>query len=307
MSCRRASSESASELVRLFVERSPVDTQDPLESMCFHVRKLRADATRAGSKPPFEAVLHLRHIDDPEYDDGLSCDGCLVPKGRAYADGFRMLLRSGAPRARTRFTFAHEICHSFFYEIVPEIKFSEHSTDDEEERLCNTGAAELLMPADSIQRDADGRAMSLSTLTSLASEYGVSVDAMLTRLRGLRIWSCELTVWHRLTNGRFACDRKLGGINHPGWQWLDPSVLEGVWNEPKAHSQSGRVFVSFTDDQGRDYSTLVYYEAQRRGGAVFALWSRRKMPKAASLLFRKQARRSKSDPPSGSGLLDRVS
>ena len=48
MSPRRASFELASELVKLFVVRSRVDTQDPAEAVYFHVRRLRADAMLAG-------------------------------------------------------------------------------------------------------------------------------------------------------------------------------------------------------------------------------------------------------------------
>jgi hypothetical protein len=300
MSRKRTSLDRASDLVRLFVARSRANTQDPSEAVCFHVRKLRADAMLAGLKSPLEAILRYRHIEGPGIDDALSCDGCLVPKGNAYADGFRILLRGGVTATRTRFTLAHEICHSFFYELVPEIKFSEHHTDNEEERLCNIGAAELLMPADCVQRDADGRAVSLSTLTSLSAQYGVSLDAMLNRLRALRLWSCELSVWHRMTNSQFALDRKMGGINNAAWKWLDPSIPGGVWNDQKGQSLSGRGFVGFADSQGRDYSVLVYYEAQRRGDAVFALWSRRKMPKAAAPMFRKQSPQCKPEIPSAS-------
>jgi len=204
------------------------------------------------------------------------------------------LLRAGVLETRTRFTLAHEICHSFFYELVPEIKFSEHRMDDQEERLCNIGAAELLMPAEDIRRDADGRSVSLSTLSSLAAQYAASLDGMITRLCTLRLWACELSVWHRLTNGEFALDRKVGGINNVRWQWLDSSVLDRAWNERKRHPQYGRTFVGFTDSQQRDYSALVYYEVQRRGDALFALWSKRQMAEAASPLFRQQAIRSGS-------------
>lgn len=290
MSRRQPCFEDASDLVRAFVARSLPGAQDPAEAVRFHVNKMRAGASLVGAKPSLEPVLRLRNITGPEFDGTLTCDGCLIPNGKTYALGFRVLLRDGVSAARTRFTLAHEICHSLFYELVPEIKFSEHNTDREEERLCNIGAAELLMPADTVQGDADGRAVSLSTLTSLAAQYGVSLDAMLMRLRELRLWSCELSIWHRLTNQQFALDRKLGGISNAAWQWLDSSLLDQVWSAPKGQSQSGRAAVGFADAEGRDYAALVYYEAQRRGDAVLALWSKRKMPKAASPLFRKSRR-----------------
>ena len=52
-----------------------------------------------------------------------------------------MRLKKNASDVRIRFTMAHEFCHTFLLRLVPEIKFSPHETDDEEERLCNLGAA----------------------------------------------------------------------------------------------------------------------------------------------------------------------
>jgi Zn-dependent peptidase ImmA (M78 family) len=37
------------------------------------------------------------------------------------------VLDGATPTVRQRFTIAHEICHTFFYEIVPELKFKPHS------------------------------------------------------------------------------------------------------------------------------------------------------------------------------------
>jgi IrrE N-terminal-like domain len=291
MTRKRTSLDQATELVRLFLARSQVQTDDPSEAVRVLTRKLRADSNLVGPKAPLDPVLRLRDIDGPEFDKGLSCDGCLVPKGDAYANGFRVLLRAGVLETRTRFTLAHEICHSFFYELASEIKFQEHYTDDQEERLCNIGAAELLMPTDDICRDANCKSESLFTLSSLAALYAVSLDVMITRLRTLRHWSCDLSVWRRLTSGEFALDRKLGRINDAAWQWRDSSVLDRAWSEPKRRPLYGRTFVGFTDSQ-KDYSALVYYEVQRRGDALFALWSRRKLAKAAPPLFRKQPSRS---------------
>src|ERR1039457_3411598 len=103
MSRRRICFEGTSELVRLFVARSPAGTQDPAEIVCLHVRRLRADALLAGPKPALEPVLRLRNINGPEVDDTLSGDGCLVPSGKTYADGFQVLLRGGVSATRTRF------------------------------------------------------------------------------------------------------------------------------------------------------------------------------------------------------------
>jgi hypothetical protein len=73
----------------------------------------------------------------------LPCDGLIEPIGTTYSAGFRMRLKKNAADVRLRFTIAHELCHTFFYELVPEFKFVAHESDDSEERLCNWGAASL--------------------------------------------------------------------------------------------------------------------------------------------------------------------
>ena len=79
-----------------------------------------------------------------------------------------MLVNKKLPQSRLRFTIAHEICHTIFYEIVPELKFVCHRTDPTEERLCDFGAAALLMPKDDIVRTIDGVTPSMDILEKLA-------------------------------------------------------------------------------------------------------------------------------------------
>src|SRR5207244_255073 len=98
--------------------------------------------------------------------------------GKNYAAGFVMGVRNDVALARQRFTIAHEVCHTFFYEHVPEVKFEPHATDAHEERLCDFGAACLLMPADSLCADAKHRSVSVANLDELAKLYHVSRKAM---------------------------------------------------------------------------------------------------------------------------------
>jgi Zn-dependent peptidase ImmA (M78 family) len=57
----------------------------------------------------------------PEFVE-LNCDGLIEPLGKTFADGFRIKLNKTTPPVRSRFTLVHEICHTFFYQLVPEIK-----------------------------------------------------------------------------------------------------------------------------------------------------------------------------------------
>jgi hypothetical protein len=72
-------------------------------------------------------------------DDDLKADGALVPLGAEFSAGFRMILRRDLPEGRINFTVAHEICHTFFYERVPEIKFSAHPVDEEGSAFATAG------------------------------------------------------------------------------------------------------------------------------------------------------------------------
>jgi Zn-dependent peptidase ImmA (M78 family) len=180
-------------------------------------------ALRAVAPCRLEPFLVSRNIRSVTTDDSLKADGALVPMGANFAAGFRVVLRRDLPESRINFTVAHEICHTFFYERVPEIKFSNHPVDPEEERLCNRGAEELLMPALDVKRHSKGQPVSLEALQVLAAHYRVSAPAMLIRLRTLSLWKAELVLWHEMKNGSFAVRRIWGG-RMADWQWLDDGI-----------------------------------------------------------------------------------
>ena len=89
---------------------------------------------RAVAPSNLEPFLASRNITSVAIEDDLKADGALVPLGRDFGAGFRMVLRRDLPEGRINFTVAHEICHTFFYERVPEVKFAAHAVDQEEER-----------------------------------------------------------------------------------------------------------------------------------------------------------------------------
>ena len=194
---------------------------------------LRAMAVRS-----LEPFLALRNITDVAIDDGLNADGALVPLGEDFRAGFRMVLRRDLPEGRINFTVAHEICHTFFYERVPEIKFTSCAVDQEEERLCNCGAEEMLMPTLDVKRCARNEAVSLDVLEMMAARYRVSVAAALIRLRRLGLWRAELFLWQRLTNGAFAVKRAWGS-RLVDWQWIEPEIPRKVLSAPAESVISG--------------------------------------------------------------------
>lgn len=201
-------------LVDRFVAAAGVESHScPAESEI--VSCVKALRRRVGLKSVapsrLDPFLKARNIHDVATDSNLQGDGALVPLGTNFRAGFRMLLKRDIPEGRINFTVAHEICHTFFYERVPEIKFADHPVDPEEERLCNCGAEELLMPAFDVKRRARGEPVCLAALQKLASHYRVTLAAMLIRLRKLALWKAELVLWHEMTNGTFAVKEVWGG------------------------------------------------------------------------------------------------
>lgn len=235
------------------------------------VKSLRRSRRNAGLAQVMDYCLHRRKVLRVEPTPDLDCDGLIRPLGSDFSGGFQMLINSRCTRGRYRFTVAHELCHTFFYELVPEMKFQAHSTDGHEERICNLGAAELLMPRVDVIKIARRLNTSMDSLERLASTYEVSIEAMLLRLRFLRLWESELTVWHRMSGGRFSLRRIIGGRKRE-WVWDDTSIPQEVWESGR--KSSGRTYVRYVSAEGGNLFKAVSFEVVRRGMSLVALWSR---------------------------------
>jgi hypothetical protein len=201
-------------------------------------------------------------------------DAYIEPTGERYEDGFKIVVNRSSPSARTRFSVAHEICHTFFYELVPEIKYSRHCSDPGEEHLCNFGAAEVLVPNELLAVDAAGQKPSLSYLESLSRKYAVTSECMFLRLRSLGFWNGALLFWHRMVNGTFAL-RKVYGDRKVNWEWSDSTLLADVWANKSERTFTGKKAVTFEHSDGTSGAQIVNYQIKRRKDSLICLWSRR--------------------------------
>lgn len=119
--------------------------------------------------------------------------------GFLYQDGARSVIgiNRAHGEARRRFTLAHEIGHyllhsrstTFVDHAAPPALLRRDATSsggtDAREVEANAFAAELLMPAEMIERDlqaADAGASTAALIRALARRYAVSVQAMTIRL-----------------------------------------------------------------------------------------------------------------------------
>src|SRR5277367_4394872 len=131
---------------------------------------------------------------DPFLLLGIGLRGC-APHQRKYqrdaavyptGSGWTILYNPNRPRPRIVFTVAHEIIHTLFPNSARGARFRSITNPDsreanELERLCDLGAAELVMPMDEFQQQAGGT-YSLSSVDRLAAHFGTSFEATVFRL-----------------------------------------------------------------------------------------------------------------------------
>jgi Zn-dependent peptidase ImmA (M78 family) len=283
----RSSEYRFSRIVRLFAERAARSANcDPKSTL----KKLLSEMKRAvgwtRKTPRLEAAQTSRGILHTHYMLEGNDDGRLEPIGTCFDNGFKLYLNARAPKTRVRFTQAHEICHTFFYQFVPELKFQPHLEDAQEERLCNFGAAELLMPERSLREDSHLLPRSIDSLSSLACRYGVSIEAMISRLRYLRLWNCELYLWHRETGGEFVLDRVIGERYQP-WTWTDQSVPDYAWKKGRL---SGHSHLYCDVDRNSKHFKSISFDARRQGFSLVVLSGSSQRERTMPLWDRPQGR-----------------
>lgn len=274
-----------SRLVQAFARRAGADRSDsPEDAMRTALLRLRRRYRgEASLDERMRFYLTNRKIVSVRIVEQLNSDAALEPIGSRYVHGFNILLTRQSNHTRVRFTLAHEICHTFFYEFVPEVKFLPHEIDTMEERLCDFGAAELLMPASAVKQTAAEHPVCIQSLRALAGQFSVSMAAMFLRLRSLRLWNCVLSEWHKMLNGSFRLVNFYGG-KHLSWQWEDPSILNDAWQSHK--SLFGNTFVRHEAEQGRRLYSPARFEVKRVGNRIFSLWGAQiEQPTCPSPLF----------------------
>ena len=241
--------------------------QSVIEELAASLRRKRPRPSEPVAQ--LEPFLAARNVVDLSFKRGLQCDGYLVARGQSFPEGFGMVVKQDTCAERIRFTIGHELCHTFFYEFAPEIKFRAHPNDNQEETLCNLGAACFLMPSKGLRGRAHKMAVSIESLYALAEEYGVSSPSMFLRLRSLGMWKGELSLWRRLGDGTFDLQRLYGGRKIP-WRWMDNSIPSSAWENDRV--VTGNSFVECKDRQGSRCFEPVWYQLMKRGETLVGLW-----------------------------------
>lgn len=110
------------------------------------------------------------------------CDAVLIPT----ASGQQILYNPDRPPQRVAFSIAHEVAHTFFPTSTAGARFRNiHTSDSKEanelERLCDLGAAELLMPIEDFRLAAVG-SYGLAMVERCSRTFGSSFEATAYRM-----------------------------------------------------------------------------------------------------------------------------
>ncbi len=197
---RRQSGRFCGPLALALAEAVPGAT-DPVDAILRHAQFLLIES--GISEPPFDprAYARLRNVVSIAERE-LRVDGRLLPLGGEFIIELR---RDRSPE-RKNFTCAHELGHTFFYESVPSIKYRRSRSpapafDQEEEKLCNIAAAELLMPTDAFRKLANDFLPSTSSLLRIAKIFVASLTATAIRVCSLTRWDATFILWTRHEDG----------------------------------------------------------------------------------------------------------
>jgi Zn-dependent peptidase ImmA (M78 family) len=253
-------SSKYSELCWEFAKNVGADC-DPEEAILSLTEALRLKIPKSPASS-IDALYKFRNIVNVRYLDTDEFDGKLEPLGQDFTAGFQMSLNQRLPSTRLRFTAMHELMHTFFYQYLPNEKFRNHLTDAGEERLCNLGAANLLMPAKELRKQLKGKSVSLETAEFLCSHFGVSLSALILRLKHLKIWNVRLMTWVQLSNGKIVLERSIGEVGD-GWSWMESAEIEDAFR--KRINKSGHTYLIRRTSNGDREVRPIRYDLNRNG------------------------------------------
>lgn len=148
--------------------------------------------------PPFDPIILAEKLGITVVPRDEIAEARTLPVGSGK---LQIEYNPNKPKARIRFSVAHEIAHTFFDDCAERIrhrlqKHELHETEWQIEVLCNFGAAEILMPYGSFPELGE-EANSIDDLMSLRVRYEVSAEAVMMRFVRLTTKPCLMFVASR--------------------------------------------------------------------------------------------------------------
>lgn len=163
--------------------RALAPTGDPVAEIAERARTIVYKAIEAGwDGPPFDPFLLADYMEIPLVAREDINDARTVPIAGSRV---QIEYNPNRPRARVRFSVAHELAHTLFPDCRDRVRnrvSREHMQegDWQLEMLCNIAAGEFLMPVGSFP-ELKEEVLSLDNLLRIRDEYDVSSEAVLLR------------------------------------------------------------------------------------------------------------------------------
>lgn len=137
------------------------------------IREAQQNMEVSGAITDLETLAKQRHIHDINWNAEIEDHGEIIPKG----NGWNCSVKSDLPYFHKRFVVGHEISHTFFFEFLPkktpERKYL-NATLEDEERLCDRGAIEILIPPPILERELkDYCNIDLSIISEVSRKFNV--------------------------------------------------------------------------------------------------------------------------------------
>ena len=168
--------------------------QDPARAMERLARDLldRADLTSPPFPPEvlasFQGVREIRQVE-------MAGAGRLVPTG----SGLVIEVNRAHSLGRQNFTAMHEIAHtllpSYRGEPVFDLQTETYDSPREEERLCDIGAAALLLDQRRLRSHAAEAGPSIALLAETATLFQASLEAVARQMAALDLWPVAFVLW----------------------------------------------------------------------------------------------------------------
>lgn len=167
----------------------------PLSPRDFLFQQARELLAKSGQlEPPFDPLKAIppsvKKIEIAE----ISRDGMLIPTEQ----GFIIKLNSKRPLVRQRFACAHEIGHTFFFDLSgrhPWRPYESLSSYWAEEDICYQFAEEMLVPEESLQKITRRiSSPSINNFKGLLNTFRVSAEVLARRIVRLNLWECIIVI-----------------------------------------------------------------------------------------------------------------
>jgi Zn-dependent peptidase ImmA (M78 family) len=121
---------------------------------------------------------------------------------RLRGGGYVVALNRAQSEARQRFTCAHEIGHTFFFDLqdgsvdrVEDTNLEGAGAAQEVERLCNQAATEILLPRRAFSAEARACGLAVGSLLRLSHVYAASIWCTARRLAEVWPYKVAIVLW----------------------------------------------------------------------------------------------------------------